>query len=121
MENQGSHSAQGKGQNINKNSDTSAQAQSSDSDERIRNEIYKLLEAQPQIDISKLEVRVENGEAILVGIVQSEEQRSMLEDLVASVEGVTDVQDTLDLASELREQVSRLTSSADRSQPSASI
>jgi osmotically-inducible protein OsmY len=93
----------------------------SETDERIRTEIYRLLEAQPQIDTSKLEVRVENGEAIMVGIVQNDEQRTMLEDLVASVEGVTDVQDALDLATELREQASRSISSNERSQPSTSM
>jgi osmotically-inducible protein OsmY len=93
----------------------------SETDERLRKEIYQLLEAQPQIDTSKLEVRVENCEAILVGIVQSDEQRTMLEDLVASVQGVTDVQDALDLATDVREQASRSISSNERSQPSASM
>ncbi|WP_141735548.1 BON domain-containing protein [Oligoflexus tunisiensis] len=99
-------------------SDMNQNAGTSEADERIRKEVYKLLEAQPQIDTSKLEVRVENGEAILVGIVQSEEQRTMLEDLVASVQGVTDVQDALDLATDIREEASRI-SQEDQGQPSA--
>jgi osmotically-inducible protein OsmY len=105
-------------QDTQSDSDLNQNTENSEADERLRKEIYKLLEAQPQIDTSKLEVRVENCEAILVGVVQSEEQRSMLEDLVASVQGVTDVQDALDLATDIREQASRTIAQEDQ-QPSA--
>lgn len=89
----------------------STQAGVSEQDEKLRKQIYELLEAQPELDTSKLEIRVENGEAVLVGVVRNEEERNLVEDLTASVQGITDVQDALDVLSRTSDDVD---SSADR-------
>ena len=61
------------------------------SDERIHDEVCTRLTMDPWIDASEIEVKVDAGEVILEGEVDTREQRWHAEDLVWSVLGVEDV------------------------------
>lgn len=65
------------------------------SDERIREEISDALMADDDIDASEIEVEVKNGEVTLSGTVDSRETKRSAEDLVESVQGVRNVQNSL--------------------------
>ncbi len=65
------------------------------SDERIWEDVCERLTQHGQLDASGIEVRVENGEVTLEGIVSSREAKRMAEDTAESVPGVRDVHNRL--------------------------
>jgi BON domain len=60
-------------------------------DERIREDINDRLTESPEVDATEIEVRVENGEVTLTGIVDSRHAKRIAEDLAENVAGVKDV------------------------------
>ncbi len=67
------------------------------SDERILEDINERLTEHPDIDASDIEVRVENGEVTLTGMVESRQVKHMAEDVAEEVLGVRDVHNQLRL------------------------
>ena len=65
------------------------------SDERIHEDVSERLALQRWIDPSDIEVGVAKGEVTLTGTVRSREEKFHAEELVASVPGVTDVDNRL--------------------------
>lgn len=68
-------------------------------DSRIREEICEMLEQNPAIDASEIEVSIENGIVTLEGQVEDREVKRLAEDCVEQVAGVKDVQNRLTLLS----------------------
>jgi len=64
-------------------------------DARIAEDVCDRLMVDDDIDPSSMEVRVENGEAILTGTVASRFEKRLAERIADSVPGVTDVQNQL--------------------------
>jgi hypothetical protein len=64
-------------------------------DVRIAEDVCDRLMVDDDIDPSSMEVRVENGEAILTGTVASRFEKRLAERIADSVPGVTDVQNQL--------------------------
>ncbi len=64
-------------------------------DERVSEDINQRLYDDPFIDASDVEVKVENGEAILTGTVESREAKRRIEDITESITGVKDVENRL--------------------------
>ncbi len=58
-------------------------------------EVYSRLTQHGQVDASLIEVTIDNGEVLLEGTVDSEETRRAAEEAVASISGVTRVQNLL--------------------------
>jgi osmotically-inducible protein OsmY len=65
------------------------------SDERIRDDINDRLTDDPELDASDIEVKVNNGDIILGGSVESRLAKRRAEDIVDSVSGVKNVQNNL--------------------------
>jgi osmotically-inducible protein OsmY len=65
------------------------------SDDRIREDISDALMADGEIDASEIEVQVRSGEITLNGSVESREMKRQVEDLVESIPGVRNVQNSL--------------------------
>ena len=59
------------------------------SDERLQEEIHELLVHHPDVDAGPIEVLVEGGEVTLHGSVAEPDTRWLVEELVASVAGVS--------------------------------
>ena len=61
------------------------------SDDRIREDISERLEDHPAIDASNIEIRVENGEVTLTGMVDNRRAKRLAEDIAEECRGVKDV------------------------------
>ena len=61
------------------------------SDERIQEEIWTLLMAKPDLDLSEIEVDVKDGEVTLMGTLPNRPMKYHLENKVAEIMGVKDV------------------------------
>ena len=61
------------------------------SDERIREDVNERLTADPRIDASDIDVRVQNGEVTLSGTVDDRRTRRLAEEIVEDLPGVRDV------------------------------
>jgi osmotically-inducible protein OsmY len=68
------------------------------SDDKIREEIWELLNNNADLDPSEVEVHVEGGEVTLRGTVDSRDARWLTEDLVNSVSGVREVYNQIKVA-----------------------
>ena len=68
-------------------------------DERVSEDINQRLYDDPFIDASEVEVKVENGEAVLTGTVESREAKRRIEDVAESITGVKDVENRLKVRS----------------------
>lgn len=64
-------------------------------DGRIFEEVCEVLANAPHLDVSDVEVRVQEGEVSLHGTVEDRATKLEIEDLVADVPGVVDVVDLL--------------------------
>jgi osmotically-inducible protein OsmY len=64
-------------------------------DEIIRQKVMAGLNKDPGIDTSKVEVQVKNGEVILKGGIDTENEKMHSEEIARSVEGVTKVENHL--------------------------
>lgn len=65
------------------------------SDERIREDVCDLLTSHPEVDPSEVDIRVSETEITLTGTVDSRMEKRLIEDLVSSVSGVTEVNNQL--------------------------
>jgi hypothetical protein len=65
------------------------------SDDRICEEVCERLTQHGHIDASEIEVRVEQGEVILDGMVDSRQTKRMVEDVAEAVSGVKDIRNNL--------------------------
>jgi hypothetical protein len=65
------------------------------SNERISEEVNEALARHPDVDASDIEVRVENGEVTLTGVVEDRGQKRLAEDIAEDVFGVDDVNNDL--------------------------
>lgn len=65
------------------------------SDERIREDVCDLLTSHPEVDPSEVDIRVSETEITLTGTVDSRMEKHLIEDLVSSVSGVTEVNNQL--------------------------
>ncbi|MGE0450971.1 MAG: BON domain-containing protein [Vicinamibacterales bacterium] len=65
------------------------------SDERIREDINECLTADPRIDASDMEVRVQSGEVTLTGTVDARKTRRLAEEVIENLPGVRDVRNEL--------------------------
>jgi len=61
------------------------------SDDRVREDVNERLTADPRIDASDIEVRVQNGEVTLSGTVCDRRSRRMAEEIIEDLPGVRDV------------------------------
>ena len=68
------------------------------SDDKIREEIWELLNNNADLDATEVEVHVEGGEVTLSGTVESRDARWLTEDLVTSVSGVREVYNQIKVA-----------------------
>ena len=64
-------------------------------DERVIEDINEALTRDPDIDATDIEVRCEQGEVILVGVVESRRAKRLAEDVAESISGVRDVDNRL--------------------------
>lgn len=60
-------------------------------DERIHEDVCEALAENDELDVSEVEVRVQDGEVTLMGTVESRDVRRAVEDIVESVRGVEQV------------------------------
>jgi hypothetical protein len=65
------------------------------SNERIREDVCERLLADPEVDASDIEVRVENGEVTLEGAVRNRREKRLAEDIAYECRGVHDVHNRL--------------------------
>jgi hypothetical protein len=65
------------------------------SDERIKEDVNEALARDPDLDASSIEVRVENSEVTLSGVVEDRGDKRLAEDLAEEVFGVEDVHNQL--------------------------
>jgi BON domain len=65
------------------------------SDQRIFEDVCDRLTADPHVDPTEVDVRVENGEVTLSGAVRSREEKHRAEDVIESIGGVRDVHNHL--------------------------
>lgn len=65
------------------------------SDDRIFEEVNEILTEHHELDASEIEVKVENGEVTLTGLVASRRDKRLAEDLAESCRGVVDVHNQL--------------------------
>jgi osmotically-inducible protein OsmY len=66
--------------------------------ERIKEDVCERLSDDPFVDASDIEIRMEDTEVILAGMVHSRQEKRRAEDLVDSISGVTNVQNQLRIA-----------------------
>lgn len=64
-------------------------------DQRIREDVRRRLEDEPKLDESKIEVEVNNGEVVLKGKADTEEEKALAEKIAASVPDVSKVENHL--------------------------
>jgi hypothetical protein len=64
-------------------------------DEIIRQKVIACLNKDPKIDTSKVEVQVKNGEVMLKGGIDTENEKMLSEEIASSVEGVSKVENHL--------------------------
>jgi osmotically-inducible protein OsmY len=69
------------------------------SDDRIREDVCDRLTDDPWIDASDIEVRVQNGEVTLAGLVRERQDKRFAEDLVDDIPGVREVHNQLRVGS----------------------
>ena len=60
-------------------------------DEIVRQKVRELLFKDPAIDSKKIEIEVTNGEVLLKGHIDTEQEKQRSGDLARSVEGVTNI------------------------------
>ena len=65
------------------------------SDERIREEVNEALARDSELDATSIEVRVENAEVTLIGVVEDRGDKRLAEDIAEEVFGVEDVHNQL--------------------------
>ena len=65
------------------------------SDDRIREDVNEELTRNPQIDATEIEVKVENGEVTLTGVVDDRQAKRLAEDLAERCSGVHEVHNQL--------------------------
>lgn len=65
------------------------------SDDRVREDVNECLTADPRIDASEIDVRVQNGEVILSGSVDERRTRRLAEEIIENLPGVRDVRNEL--------------------------
>jgi BON domain len=65
------------------------------SDDRIREDISEHLTRHPLIDASEVEVTVDDGVVMLIGVVDDRHQKHLVEDVAADISGVRDVENAL--------------------------
>lgn len=64
-------------------------------DDRIREDINECLYHDSYVDASEVEIKVENGEAIVTGTVDSRESKRRIEDIIERIPGIRDVENRL--------------------------
>ncbi|MHB0997816.1 MAG: BON domain-containing protein [Armatimonadota bacterium] len=64
-------------------------------DEEIKSEVYGILRGDPSIDISNIQIFIQDGVVMLSGVVESEEIRQFLEEDVWDISGIVDVHNEL--------------------------
>jgi hypothetical protein len=67
-------------------------------DERIKEEIWEHLQGDRRIDASDVTIEVEGGKVTLYGSVAHRQMKHWIEDIVAEIHGVTDVENKLTVA-----------------------
>jgi len=65
------------------------------SDERIAESVNEMLADHDDVDATDIEVKVENGEVTLSGLVNTRREKRVAEDAIASMRGVRDVHNQL--------------------------
>lgn len=65
------------------------------SDDRVREDVNECLTADPRVDASDIDVRVQNGEVILSGTVDERRTRRLAEEIIENLPGVRDVRNEL--------------------------
>jgi hypothetical protein len=65
------------------------------SDDRIREDVNEELTRNPEIDATEIEVKVENGEVTLTGVVDARQTKRLAEDLAERCSGVHEVHNQL--------------------------
>ncbi len=65
------------------------------SDERIREDVNERLTADPRVDASEIDVRVQNGEVTLSGTVDERRTRRLAEEIIEDLSGVREVHNDL--------------------------
>lgn len=73
-------------------------------DDRIREDVCERLSWNDEIDATEINVRVENGDVILEGSVDTRLMKRLAEDLVERVPGVTDVHNAIRVEKTAREE-----------------
>jgi osmotically-inducible protein OsmY len=64
-------------------------------DMRIQDEVHHLLTDHPALDASDIEVKIENGDVILTGSVETRQAKRLAEDICENVKGVKNVENRL--------------------------
>jgi hypothetical protein len=82
------------------------------SEERILEDINHRLYEDPYVDASDIEVKIENGVAILTGHVDSRNAKRRAEDIAESVRGITDVENRLRVGEGIMENTAKAITSA---------
>lgn len=65
------------------------------SDDRVREDVNERLTADPRVDASDIDVRVQSGEVILSGTVDDRRTRRLAEEIIEDLPGVRDVRNEL--------------------------
>lgn len=67
-------------------------------DERIWEEVHDRLMGHPDLDVTEVEIEVEEGRVTLTGRVDSRESKWLAEEVTRAVQGVQDVRNRLKVA-----------------------
>lgn len=67
-------------------------------DERIWEEVHDRLMGHPDLDVTEVEIEVEEGHVTLAGRVNSRESKWLAEEITRAVQGVQDVHNRLKVA-----------------------
>jgi len=67
-------------------------------DERIWEEVHDRLMGHPDLDVTEIEIEVEEGRVTLTGRVDSRESKWLAEEVTRAVQGVQDVRNRLKVA-----------------------
>jgi osmotically-inducible protein OsmY len=67
-------------------------------DERIWEEVHDRLMGHPDLDVTEVEIEVEEGHVTLTGRVDSRESKWLAEEVTRTVQGVQDVHNRLKVA-----------------------
>lgn len=73
------------------------------SDERIQEEVWTLLMAEQDLDLSEIEIDVKEGEVTLMGTLPDRRMKYRLEDKVAQCAGVRDVVNNIHVLKKFRD------------------